>query len=159
MKQTIILKTEEDKKRASAVLAHLKLEPVHEVVIREHKKDRSAAANALMWCWLTIIANELGETKEEMHEIYKGKYLVNIFERDDKDFAEMIGTLRSMWQSGMKKEAEGLRKKIVSLVSTTQANTHQFSEYLESIEKDAASMNIVLPHPDDYYYEAMGVRR
>lgn len=153
MKQTIILKTPEDVKKATAVFAHLKLDVPMEVIIREHKKDRSAAQSRLYWLWLTLIANELGYIKEELHEEYKRKYLIGIFIRDDEDFAKMITTIKGLSND------EWLRKQVVALVSTTRANVQQFTEYLQAIEMAAADMGIVLPHPDDYYFEAMGVKR
>jgi len=145
MTQKIILITQAHKNRAIAILSAMALEPVMEVVIREHKKDRSAEQNALYWQWLTIIGNELGETKEEVHEHYKDKFLVNIYERDNADYAEMVQSLREVWKHGMKQEAIELRKKIVALTSTTTATTHQMSEYMTNIERDAAALAIRLP--------------
>jgi hypothetical protein len=122
---------------------------VHEVIIREHKKDRSAEQNALYWQWLTIIGNELGESKEEAHERYKSEYLVHIFERDDTEYSAMIQALREVWKSGLKAEAAELRKKIVHLTSTTTANIKQMSEYMTAIEHHAASLAIRLPFPEE----------
>jgi len=150
MKQKIIISSEELRKRALVVIQALPLEPVLEVVIREYKKDRSSSQNALYWQWLTIIGNELGETKEELHEQYKGKFLVSIYERDDLDYAEMLQTLRDVYREGMRDKALSLRKKIVALTSTTTATVVQMTEYLQAIDHDAASMSIYLPHPDDY---------
>jgi len=149
MKHKIIISSEELRNRAIQILRDLPLDVVHEVEVREHKKDRSKDQNALYWKWLTVIGNELGESKEELHERYKDKFLVNIYERDDPDYAEMIQALREVWRHGMKAESIGLRKKIVALTSTTGATVHQMSEYMESIERDAASMAIRLPFPED----------
>ena len=149
MSQKIVIASEEHRKRVMLIIECLPLEPLHEITIREYKKDRSLEQNALMWKWLTIIGNELGESKEEIHERYKDKFLVNIYERDNPDYAEMVQSLREVWKQGMKREAMDLRKKIVALTSTTTATVKQMTEYLNSIEHDAASMAISLPHPDD----------
>jgi hypothetical protein len=148
MKDRIIIVSEEHRKRALTILEHLPLAPVHEVVIREHVKDRSAEQNALYWKWLTVIGNELGESKEDLHERYKDKFLVNIYERDNPDYAEMIQSLRNVWRNDMKAEAVNLRKKIVALTSTTTATVKQMTEYMTCIEHDAAGLAIRLPQPE-----------
>lgn len=149
MKQSIIISSEELRNRASAILAALPLTPVHEVVIREHKKNRSLDQNALYWEWLTIIGNALGEQKEDVAESMKDKFLVQIYERDDTDYAEMVQSLRAIWLQGMKTEAVSLRKRIVALTSTTTANVKQMTEYLGCIEMSAAELGIKLPFPED----------
>jgi hypothetical protein len=149
VKQTIVISSEELRNRAATILAALPLDPVHEIVFRVHKKNRSLVQNGLYWEWLTIIGNALGESKEDVAERYKDKFLVQIFERDDPEYAEMVQSLREIWKQGMKKEAVSLRKRIVSFTSTTTANVAQMSEYLENIERDATSLGIRLPSPED----------
>jgi len=84
---------------------------------------------------------------------------VKIFERDDEGYSEMVDAIRSVYKNGMKAEAHALHDKIVELTSTTQANVHQFHEYLEDIERECAEQQIVLPHPDDLYFSAFGISR
>lgn len=145
MKTTIILTGEDQRHHAIELIALLPLVPVCEVVIREHVRDRSASQNALYWKWLTVIGNELGESKEDVAERYKDGFLVQIYERDNPEYAEMIQSLRSIWSQGMKTEAVSLRKKIVALTSTTTATVKQMTEYMQSIEHHAASLGIRLP--------------
>jgi hypothetical protein len=149
MKQRIIITSEELRNRAFEVLSALPLVPVHEIDIREYKKDRSVAQNRTLWLWLSIIGNELGESKEELHEKYKDKFLVNIFERDNQDYAEMVGSLRNVYRHGLKDEAVALRRRIVALTSTTTATVAQMQEYLQNIERDAANLGIRLPCPEE----------
>ena len=149
MKHSLKIISEEVRRRAIEIIQNLPLDVIHEVKISEYKKDRSASQNALYWQWLTIIGNELGESKETMHERYKDGFLVQIFERDDPDYAEMIDTLRAVYGQGMKTQALALRKRIVALTSTTSANVKQMGEYMSEIEKQAASLGIRLPHPED----------
>lgn len=125
------------------------------VEIKEYRANRSASQNALMWSWTTVIANELGETKDAVHTRHKEKHLIRILERDDKEFAEMMEALRELHRQGLRKEAIFLHKRIVDMSSTTRLNVTQFTEYLNDIEKHAATLGIMLPHPDDYYI-AMG---
>jgi hypothetical protein len=149
VKNKIIISSEELRSRAFEVISAIPLTPPHEVIVREHKKDRSICQNSLLWKWYTIIAAELGESKEDVHERYKDKYLVNIYERDNPEYAEMVQSLRVVYQKGMKQEALSLRKRIVALTSTTTATVAQMSEYMTNVDRDAASLAINLPHPED----------
>lgn len=149
MKQTIILISAEHKYRAMRVIEALPMDVLHEVVIREHKKDRSKDQNSLYWKWLTVIGNELGESKEAVHEDMKGMFLCNIYERDNPDYAEMLQTLRAVYREGMRDESLSLHKKIIALTSTTTATVSQMSEYMACIEHHAASLAIRLPFPEE----------
>jgi hypothetical protein len=158
MNHTYVIRDFDTREEAALIVRTLSLSPVHEVTIRPYKRDRSAAQNALYWMWLTIIGQERGETKDDMHYEYKERFLVHIFERDDPEYAEMIEAVREVHRAGMKPEAKLLARQIVQLTSTTKANTHQFTEYLTDIERDAQKMNIRLPHPAERYRLAMGQR-
>lgn len=153
-----VIRTESDRNRAVEIVSRLNLDKPQEVEIREWKKNRSVAQNSLLWKWLTVIAAEFGESKDEVHERYKEKLLVPILRRDDSDFAAMIGSVNAVHASGMKAEAMALKKEIVRLTSTTQMNVHQFTEYLNDIELDARNLGIILPHPEDLYNDALGRR-
>lgn len=59
MKQTVILKTPELKRRALEVIGALALDPLHEVVIREHKSSRNLEQNAKMWATLAEISAQV----------------------------------------------------------------------------------------------------
>lgn len=120
-----------------------------EVVIRPYRRDRSKAQNRIMWKWLTIIGNDLGYGKEEMHEDFKRRFLVPIMIRDDEQFA-------AMWTAVSDADNEELYQGVVKLLSTTVLNTAQFAEYLTDIERAAYELGIALPTGDDQYYEAMG---
>lgn len=149
MKTTIILKSEELRRRAHAVIDSLTLDELHEVVVRLHRVDRSVSQNSLYWKWLTVIGAELGESKDELHEKYKEKWLVSIYERDNAEYAEMLQSLRAVYRQGMRVEALALRKRIVALTSTTTATVAQMSEYMQEIANHAASLGIRLPFPED----------
>ena len=153
-----VIRTAEDRNRAVEIVSRLNLDKPQEVEIREWKKNRSAAQNSLLWKWLTVIAAELGESKDEVHERYKEKLLVPILRRDDPDFAAMIGSVNAVHAKGMKSEAIALKREIVRLTSTTQMNVQQFTEYLNDIELDARNIGIILPHPEDLYNDALGRR-
>ena len=151
MKHKLVINSEGVRNRAVEIIKSIPYSTsvVHEVIIKEHKRDRSAEQNQTYWLWLTVIGAFLGETKDQLHEIYKDRFLVQIFERDDPDYAEMIQSLRSIYRQGMKVEALALRKRIVALTSTTTATVAQFTELLNDIEKDAIALGIRLPSLDE----------
>jgi hypothetical protein len=151
-----VLRTEQDRNRLREIVEGLTLDPPQEVEIREFKANRSVAQHRLLWVWNTVMGAELGESKEEIHERNKERFLVPIYERDDLEFAEMIEAVREVYRAGMKDRAQMLFKRIVKLTSTTTANVKQMTEYLDEIEKDARNLNIQLPHPEDLYREAFG---
>ncbi len=130
-----------------------------EVIVRPYKVNRSLLQNSLYWTWATVIANEFGMTKEDTHEDLKKRLLVPIYERDDFQYREMIHSLRKLYQQGFKQESTQLHDQVVRLTSTTNASVKQFAEYLIEIERDMAGKGIVLPHPEDRYYESLMIKQ
>lgn len=116
---------------------------------RKSSKSRSSRQNSLYWKWVTIIGDNAGYTKDEMHNQIKRDYLINILIRDDSDFAEL-------WVNLTKIDDNILTNGVVDLISTARLTTKQFAEYLTDIER---STPYPLPHPDDGYWEAMGIKR
>jgi hypothetical protein len=158
MKHTLIIRDDSVRHYAIDLIGGIPFEPVHEIILRPYKKDRSVAQNALYWLWATVIAGETGETKDEVHRRLKRGFLVRIYERDNPEYGEMLKAVRSVHLAGMKAEAKHLADQIVDLTSTTRATVEQFTEYLNDIEKDSLG-KYVLPRPEDRYYEAMGIDR
>ena len=152
MKKTIILSGDEQLKLVGDILASLPYSPVHEVTIKPFKKDRSLAQNSLYWKWLTILGNEYGDSKDDRHTYYKGKFLVSIFERDDEDYAAMIASIRLVKKDGMLREYQCIKDEVIRLTSTTDASVKQMSEYLGNIETHAASIGVGFVQDDDYKY-------
>jgi hypothetical protein len=155
VKKTVILKSEIQRKTAINYLMDVPLSPLHEITIKLHKADRSACQNRLYWLWMTEIGKQTGELKEDVHERYKEKTLVHIYERDNEGFAEMIESVRKVYHLGEKKLAKVMQREILKLTSTRDANVDQFREYLNDIEIDCAHNNLSLTHPDDLYSYAM----
>lgn len=89
-----------------------------EVDFREIKKIRSLSQNNLYWLYLNIIEEETGEEVDDLHRIFKKKFLP--FEVKEK-FGE----------------------KFLKLTSTTELTTDQFMEYMAKIERETG-----VPIPD-----------
>ena len=157
MNKALIIRSEEQANLVCEVIKTLPFEPVHEVIIKPHKKNRTLAQNAIYWKWLTILASEYGDLKEDRAEYYKEKFLVNIYIRDDESYNEMVQAIRLIKKEGMLAEYESIKKAVLDLTSTTNASVKQFSEYLDSIEKHAHSLGIGFVQ-DELYREAHGKR-
>jgi hypothetical protein len=124
------------------------------------EEQRSIAQNRLYWAWMTDLertqVNEFaGYLKDWWHKEMKRRYLVSIFERDSDEYSEMIGSLRAVYLSGLKKEAKNLMDYVIESTSITDCNTLQFMEYLKSIENFAHEKCIQLRTDYDYYQAAM----
>lgn len=99
------------------------------VTVGKKQRDRTLSQNAWYWgCILPIIASETGHTVNELHEIYKRMFL------DPK-----IITYRE------------IDFKIPSTTTTT--NTVEFTNYIEKVRAEAASMGIIIPDPDSIDYD------
>lgn len=101
-----------------------------DVEIKPHKKQRTHRQNSLMWKWYTIIGNELGYEKDEIHDVLREKFL-------PVQYVEIMG----------------IQKKILTSTSSPDFTTAMEAEYLEKMDRFAAQdLGILLPHPEDDAY-------
>lgn len=95
------------------------------------RKQRTLPQNALYWEWLTAIGNEIGYTKDEMHDTFREKFLP--------------------WREV---EVCGVRRKILTSTSSPEFTTAMMAEYMSHIDRFAAQeLGIVLPTPSDFLNE------
>ena len=146
MKKKIILLGPEQREQAKKLIDYLPEDgPLHRVIIEPHEETRSSLANAFYWGpVVTTMAEELGQTKEELHHDHKYKFLVPIYVRDIPSYAEMIEAVKEVAQKDASL-AYILRREIVKMTSTTTASVRQFCEFVRDVEHHAQSMNIKLP--------------
>lgn len=108
-----------------ALIAALDLAKAWEVVVRPKKAKRSLDQNSLYWKWCTIIANDTGNTPNDIHEWCKNEFLPPVF----------------VSVNGKVHEARR---------STTDLNTAEMTAYLDQITAWAATdLGLLLPHPSD----------
>lgn len=130
----MIIHSQDDKNKALNRISMLVMDKPWQVEIKPYKKNRSLAQNKLYWKWITCIGDEIGYTSDELHAIMADKFLLD-------EIIEYGG------------------KEIRKDKSTSRLTTKQFTEYLEKIDRFAsAELGIVLPSPEDIYYEAMGIK-
>jgi hypothetical protein len=102
------------------------------IEIKQNLDSRSTKQNRLYWQWLTVMT-ETGYTKDEMHSILRDKFL-GYDEVTTK--TNVIRVLRS----------------------TTDLKVGEFKDYLEQIDIFASEYGIVLPRPEDLYFESMLIK-
>ena len=100
------------------------------VEMKPNKDSRSIKQNKLYWQWLSCF-EETGNTKDAMHNYLREMYLGCEFEK-----------------------VRGHMIKVIP--STTKLNVKEFSEYLLKIDILAQDMGLILPRPEDLYYDSIG---
>jgi len=158
MKKIFVIRSRDVISRITAFLEAQPIEPILEVAVTLHHKDRTLAQNSLYWDWNTLISNEWGWTKKGVHKYFIKEHLVKIYERDEVGYASMLEAVRKVNRAGAKKEAMIMAKYVLDNTSTTSANVKQFTEYLKDIEKEMIEKGFPLPHPGDYR-SAMGIKQ
>jgi hypothetical protein len=121
----------------SMIVSHFSQFPNDEkaiIEIRQDKDNRSTKQNRLYWEWVSVIGNELGYTKDETHMLLRDKFLG--YNEVTPKSGEIIRELRS----------------------TTKLKLGEFKDYLEQIDMFVAQYGIILPRPEDLYYESMGIK-
>ena len=111
----------------TALWAYLwKFKPEDELIvtIERPKRQRSLRQNSYYWgVVLKVIASETGHSVEELHEIYKRMFLPRqIIVYKDKEYP-IPG-------------------------STRESDSLEFSEYIERVRAEAATLGIRIPSPD-----------
>ena len=99
------------------------------IEIKQNLDSRSTKQNRLYWQWIKVMT-ETGYTKDEMHSILRDKFLGY----------EEVTTKTNV---------------IRVLRSTTDLKVGEFKDYLEQIDIFASEYGIVLPRPEDLYFESM----
>lgn len=96
-----------------------------EVIVKSRSKSRSSQQNRYYWTCVTIVANELGYSKEEMHSIIGYKFLRREIVSDKT--GEVFEYIKS----------------------TTKLTTTEFVVFVDELIKwSAESLSIVLPLPN-----------
>ena len=100
------------------------------VEMKPNTDTRSMKQNKLYWKWLSCF-EETGNTKDAMHNYLREMYLGCEFEK-----------------------VRGHMVKVIP--STTTLGVKEFSEYLLKIDILAQDMGLILPRPEDLYYDSIG---
>ena len=116
-----------DRNMVIAYIQRLDLKKLYTVEVIEKKSTRSISQNSLMWLWLTCISFETGNDRDELHDIFKKKWI------EPKKIV--------------------LFGEEINRYSTADLNTTQFKYYLDHIQAFASTeLSITLPDPEDRYW-------
>lgn len=150
MKRKIIIRSDKQRREAEKCLSLIDFDDVHEIIIRPFEETRRLRQLALYWAWVTIICDQTGNNKLAYHFEMKKLYLLNIFIRDDKDFSDLVETVRSLHKQGKAVEAKKMAEFIISKISTSKTKVKQMAEFMRDVESHAWEfLQIVLPHPEN----------
>ncbi len=122
-----VLASEQILQNVISYLYTLDLDEVHpqEIVIKDFRKKRTEAQNALYWSWLRIISRETGNSVKILHAFFGDKFL-------GKEFEVVRG------------------EEVESVQSTTDLSPKEFTKYLMEVESDTVDFHgITLPHPGE----------
>lgn len=102
-----------------------------EITIKAYRDTRSVQQNRYYWgVCLKLISESTGYTADELHHIFKHKYLI------DKERAREL--------------VDSLIENYLPPRSTTDLDTVEFNEYLEKIKNFASlELGIYIPEPDE----------
>jgi len=106
--------------RIGEYLKNLNCEKPHNVTIGEEKETRRSRQNRLYWKWVSIIGDDIGYERKDMHDVL---------------VYDILGMIT--------KTIHG--KEVKSLASTHDLKVGEFSDYMERVNRFAANLGINLP--------------
>ena len=99
----------------------------YKVSVTLHRERGSLSQNSLYWLWLNCISAETGNDVDALHDYFKDRFLSRKVEIFGDECS--VGT------------------------STTKLNTAEFTAFLDKVQQFAAGEGIILPNPEDLYFE------
>ena len=118
---------EQTKKAAISYIEKLPEGKKYSVSVILNRSKRSIQQNSLYWLWLNCISSETGNEIDTLHDYFKDHFLA-----------------RRVVVFGEERNAA---------ISTTKLNTAEFTAFLDKVQQFAAGEGIILPNPEDLYFE------
>lgn len=146
MEKKLNIINEQVRKLAIRVIEGLPLAPVHSVYISELKANRTLEQNSLLWKWLTLMADDIGHTKEELHIEFKRKFCLPIMLANKKDYPEIYAAWERLTVTATELDVVSA---LAPIISTTRLKVWHMSIYLKDIFNEAQGLGIRLPDPRD----------
>lgn len=117
------------------------------VVIKKLTASVKEEQRGLYWRFLSVIAGDIGNTKEEQHRIYKELFLLNIYLHDPEnhpEFVELVDNMRLI-RDQAPEQYKVVREFVIDNVSHMDATVTNMRDYLIEIENHARGLQIMLP--------------
>jgi hypothetical protein len=118
---------EQTKKAAISYVEKLPEGKRYNVSVTLHRDKRSIPQNSLYWLWLNCISSETGNEVEDLHSYFKDLFL-----------SRRVEIFGDEYNTG---------------TSTKKLNTAEFTAFLDKVQQFAAEQGIILPNPEDLYFE------
>jgi hypothetical protein len=109
------------------------------ISISADKATRSTKQNRLYWLYLGVVETETGQPTKDTFE--DGHWVKGLHTQFKYDYLP-----KQFYDDGA-----------IRLPSTKSLKVAEFKAYLERIDSEMGLMGIMMPHPEDLYYEAMGI--
>lgn len=144
LNKKVVVRSTEMKERVKFMIDGLPDDEPHQVIIRPYKASRSDQQNALYWMWNTVIGEELGYTKEEVHNLNRERFGIEILARISERWEKRLKKIETVKESMLRySEIQDAAKDI----HTPRFDISMMREYLNRIDQWAMSMSISLPVP------------
>lgn len=99
----------------------------YEVTFKRKSEKRTLSQNALMWLWFNCISHETGQPVQDVHDTYCARFLARTAVTARGDIIRVYG-------------------------QTSRLTTAEMTQFMNEVQADAAEMGIVLPLPEDEFY-------
>lgn len=139
-----------DLSRAMVALSNIEPSPEAPwtMTLTEGEESRSLKQNRLSFLWYRIRGGMTGHGAAYERNICKLMYGCPIL-REDNEFERF-------WLTAIDVLPFELQLDAMEYIPVTSLFTmHQFAEYLTEIDQQSAANGIVLPHPEDLYWDAL----
>ena len=118
---------EQTKAAAISYIQKLQEGKQYNISISLKREKRSIQQNRLYHLWLNCISSETGNEVEDLHDYFKDRFL-----------SRKVEIFGDEYNTG---------------TSTKKLNTAEFTAFLDKVQQFAAGQGIILPNPEDLYFE------
>ena len=110
------------------------------IEIKEDTLTRSGKQNKLYWMWLGVVESETGQPQKDYFED-------NTWHRGLHTQFKITHLPKEFYDDGA-----------IKIPESKNLTTKEFSVYLEKVDREMAKWGLMLPHPIDLWYPAMGIQ-
>lgn len=150
MSKTVIMKALDDLDIAARVIrAHFDKYGETMIVVKNVEETLTDAQRAYYFVLCGIIGADLGNSKDEQHQYFKERYLLNIYINDTDNHPEFIGVVENMRiiKQNCPEVYAANRALVIGGVSTKNATKGNMAELLTEVLTMARNHQIRIPPP------------
>ncbi len=118
------------------------------VKVTDKTEEYTAAQRRLYFMWCTQFGKKFGDHQDAIHHDIKKRFLINIYYRDDPEFAAMCDAVHALKESEPQ-HWHTIREHVIKETSITKASKVQMSEFMDEFYRFAQKHGCHLTTPDD----------